>query len=1370
MKKILGLDLGTASIGWALVNEAQNRNETSEILKLGVRVNPLSVDEKTDFEKGRPLTINADRTLKRGARRNLQRFKLRRENLIEILLRENLINNNTFLAETGNAVTFETLAFRAKAANEKIDLGAFARVLLSINKKRGYKSSRKAKNEEEGNLIDGMAVAKELYDRQITPGQFVLELLEQEKKYIPDFYRSDLKAEFDAVWTFQMQFYPEIFTDEFYKSLEGQGLQNTRKRFLAIHQIYTAENKGKRDVAKLQHYKWRVEALTKQLELPEVAYVLVEINNNLNNSSGYLGAISDRSKELFFNQETVGENLYNQIQKNPHTSLKNQVFYRQDYLDEFEKIWEIQSQFHSQLTTELKDEIRDVVIFYQRKLKSQKHLISTCEFEKHHKVLPKSSPLFQEFKIWQILNNVQFKNSETKEIKRLNQDAKELLFEELDLRGTLKPDAVLKLMELPKNLWVMNYKEGLDGNTTNKALYNVYQEIAENEGYGFDWSKKSAKEIKNELTNIFPLVGINPHILQFDSDIEGNDFSKQLGYQLWHLLYATEDDVKTKEEDVLLYGNSNTSLKKNLFNKYGFKPEYGAMLSAISFSQDYGSISARAVKKILPYLKVGHEFSEACSLAGYRHSHHLTKEEAAARTLKDRLSLLPKNSLRNPVVEKILNQMINLINQVVETYGKPDEIRVELARELKKSAKERAETTSYVNAGKKRHEDIRKILTKDFGIINASRNDIIRYKLYEELSSNGYKTLYTNTYIPKELLFSSQIEIEHIIPKAKIFDDSFSNKTLAYSKPNKDKGDSTAFDFIESYFLSDLENYKARVNTLYSNKAIGKAKFNKLLMKESELPDDFIERDLRNSQYIAKKAKQLLMEVFRTVNTTTGKVTDKLREDWDLINIMKELNLPKYRALGLTEMQERKNGKKIEQIIDWTKRNDHRHHAMDALTVAFTTYNHVNYLNHLNASRFEKNKELFAVRNKITKMYGSESGSKKRKFIPPMVNFRAEAKKHIEAILISFKAKNKVVTKNKNKIKTKVGFKEVTQLTPRGQLHKETVYAGRKRVVVKIEKISAKFTLEKIEQVTKPIYKAALLKRLQENNGDPKKAFAGINSLSKKPVLLETGEIIPNEVKTQYFETIYTIRKLVNADNFKDLKSLQKVQDLKIREILENRLEEFGDKAKEAFSDLDKNPLWLNKEKGIKIKRVAISGVSNVETLHHKRDHFGKPLLNEKGGQIPSDFVSTGNNHHVAIYEDLNGKLQEKVVSFYEAVARVNAGLPFIDKTLNELLGWKFLFTMKQNEMFVFPSNDFNPFEIDLLDNANYNLISPHLFRVQKIATKNYMFRHHLETKVDDIKELKNTTYINLRNTEALRGIIKTRINNLGNIVYIGEY
>ena len=85
MKKILGLDLGTTSIGWAIVHEAENEKEHSEIIKLGVRVNPLTVDEQTNFEKGKSITTNADRTLKRSARRNLQRFKLRKENLIEII-------------------------------------------------------------------------------------------------------------------------------------------------------------------------------------------------------------------------------------------------------------------------------------------------------------------------------------------------------------------------------------------------------------------------------------------------------------------------------------------------------------------------------------------------------------------------------------------------------------------------------------------------------------------------------------------------------------------------------------------------------------------------------------------------------------------------------------------------------------------------------------------------------------------------------------------------------------------------------------------------------------------------------------------------------------------------------------------------------------------------------------------------------------------------------------------------------------------------------------------------------------------------------------------------------------------------------------
>lgn len=139
------------------------------IIKAGVRVNPLTVDEKNNFETGKSITTNADRTLKRSMRRNLQRYKLRRNALLDILRKNGFITNDTILSENGNNSTFETYSLRAKAATDEVTLEEFARILLMINKKRGYKSSRKAKNEEEGSLIDGMAIAKSLYEEGITP-------------------------------------------------------------------------------------------------------------------------------------------------------------------------------------------------------------------------------------------------------------------------------------------------------------------------------------------------------------------------------------------------------------------------------------------------------------------------------------------------------------------------------------------------------------------------------------------------------------------------------------------------------------------------------------------------------------------------------------------------------------------------------------------------------------------------------------------------------------------------------------------------------------------------------------------------------------------------------------------------------------------------------------------------------------------------------------------------------------------------------------------------------------------------------------------------------------------------------------------------
>ncbi len=775
-------------------------------------------------------------------------------------------------------------------------------------------------------------------------------------------------------------------------------------------------------------------------------------------------------------------------------------------------------------------------------------------------------------------------------------------------------------------------------------------------------------------------------------------------------------------------------------------------------------------------------------------------------------------------MEKILNQMVNVVNGVIDTYGKPDEIRIELARELKKSAKERDELTRSINETTKLHEGYVKKLQDEFGLTHVSRNDIIRYKLYLELEPNGFKTLYSNTYIPQEKLFSKDFDIEHIIPKAKLFDDSFSNKTLEVRQVNLDKRDATAYDFVSNTYDDNyLRNYEAVIEQLYTEKKISKTKRDKLLMKEVDIPNGFIDRDLRDSQYIAKKAREILEDIVRFVVPTTGSVTDRLREDWQLVDVMQELNWNKYDRLGLTEIIEGRDGQKIKRIKDWTKRNDHRHHAMDALTIAFTKHSFIQYLNNLNA-RVQKGVDEWidldmvdwhnlSKEDRSSVIYGiekkelSRDSRNKLRFNPPMENFRAEAKRHLESVIISQKAKNKVVTQNINKAKNSVTsvvvrdgeekrIKGQMVKTPRGQLHEQTIY-GQNRLS-RIE-LNDKISKEQISLIVNQNIKNFIQNKVKEC-GSIKKAFSKENI----PNIIYKGKqikylIISIPCFTQRVDIQKFFTDTQKSDSAKE-KAIKSIVDLEIQKIITERLEVFEKDYKKAFSNLDENPIWLNKEKGIAIKRVKITGISNGEPLHDKRDKDGNLILDEKGIKQPVDYVNTGNNHHVAIYRkpkldknnqpvlDENGdivyELDEKIVSFYEATSRAMLGYPIIDKEYRKDEGWQFLFTMKQNEFFVFPRYDadenmtFNPLEYDeawFKNPENYAEISPNLFRVQKIATKNYFFRHHLETTVAEQKELKGITYkpqlgLNGIGKDGNAIILKVRVNHIGQIVSVGEY
>ncbi|MBO5699021.1 MAG: type II CRISPR RNA-guided endonuclease Cas9 [Bacteroidaceae bacterium] len=1432
MKRILGLDLGTTSIGWALVNEAETESEQSSIVKLGVRVNPLTTDESSNYEKGKSVETNQVRRVKRSAHRNLQRYKQRRATLISILIKNGFITNETILSEDGSHSTYETYALRAKAVTEQISLEEFARVLLMINKKRGYKSSRKAKSGEDGKLIDGMTVAKRLYDENLTPGQLCFQILSEGKKALPDFYRSDLQQEFNRIWAYQSQFYPNVFTNDLKESLTGKNATQTWD-LLAKHFTWTEQNKvwdeqslqfdvkefsyhlckPNRKVKgfelKKENYEWRSKALTEKLHPESLAIVLQEINAEINKSSGYLGAISDRSKNLFFNHLTVGQFLMNRLNENRHNSLKNLVFYRQDYMDEFEVIWESQARFYPQLTSELKAEIRDVVIFFQRRLKSQKSLISICEFERKDqevvcngktktivvgsRVIPRSSPLFQEFKIWQTLNNLEVivvdDSGKKKRAKKnvasptnaaeasealeqegrrlLTQEEKELLAEELSIKPELKKSSILKLLFKNPESLDLNF-ETVKGNSTAHSLYQAFSTMMDLSGHEPLDFKKPTAELKKQVRTVFDSLAWNIEILDTNVYLD-TILDNQTIYKLWHLLYSFEGDNSA---------TGDCKLKEKLQTLCGCSIDYVVPLMDITFEDDYGSLSAKAIRNILPYMKEGCRYDVACSYAGYRHSaSSLNKEEIAQKELADRLELLPKNALRNPVVEKILNQMVNVVNEIIVTYGRPDEIRVELARELKKNQKEREQMTNAISAATKQQEKIKELLQKEFGISHPSRNDVIRYRLYEELKENGFKTLYSDTYIPREKLFSKEIDIEHIIPKARLFDDSFSNKTLEYRSVNINKGSQTAYDFVrETYGEEGLKRYLLTCNSLFAQQ---KTKLKKLKMTEAEIPDDFIERDLRNTQYIAKRALAMLHTICRNVVATSGGITEQLRKDWELVDVMKELNWDKYAAVGKVSYYQDRDGRQIGRITDWNKRNDHRHHAMDALTVAFTKSAFVQYFNNKNAAHQEGH-ELYGIRNAYF-----QNG---RAIAPiPLHTFRAQALRQLEQILVSIKAKNKVVTLNVNKVrKPKGGVVSKAQLTPRGKLHDEMIYGSRKEYVTKEETVNASFDETKIATVCKAIYREALLWRLQQFGNDPKKAFTGKNSLEKNPIWLNDvhTKAVPTKVKTVTLTLSYAKRNVVsqklNVDN---------VVDSHIRNLLKDRLASCNDNAEEAFSNLEETPIWLNKEQGICVKRVRTRYMfKNAESLHIQKDKDGNFVLDKDGKTIPVDFVDTHSNHHVAIYErqafdkkglpiynedgSLKMVLEEQVVSFYKAVARVNQGLPAIDKYYNSEEGWKFLYTMKQNEYFVFPNEvtGFNPKEIDLLDPNNYAMISPNLFRVQKIASKDYMFRHHLETQIESDNKLKDVTWKRISSLSILTKIVKVRINHLGQIVAVGEY
>lgn len=1285
-KNILGLDLGTNSIGWALI-EIDDNALPVRIVAMGSRIIPMSSNDRDEFQRGLSITKNQSRTVSRTQRKGYDRKQLKKSDLKKILNKYNIFPSEELL----KLPMLDLWKLRSNSANpnENISAEQLGRILYMLNQKRGYKSAR------------------------------------------------------------------------------------------------SEANADKKD-------------------------------------TDYVQAVKGRYAQLKERNQTIGQYFYRELHnanaKNSYFRIKEEVYPREAYIEEFDTIINAQKDKHDFLTDEVIHQLRNEIIYFQRKLKSQKGLVSICEFEgfektvfdkeksKHKvvfvgpKVAPKTSPLFQLCRIWEVVNTItlKIKNPEGSKYKWgekiPNLNEKEILADYLFKNDNLSFTKLLEILELNKNDVYANKQilKGIKGNETYSTLHSI---LGDNELLNFDVSiipsnhtsmlvDKKTGEILEERAG-----------LELDASLE-----KEPLYQLWHTIYSL------KELD---------ECKNALIKRFGFDEETAEKLSRIDFNkQAFGNKSNKAMRKILPFLMEGYDYSQSCSLAGYNHSNSLTKDEREKQVTSDRLELLQKNSLRQPIVEKILNQMINVVNAILEQYGKPSEIRVELARELKQSKDERNDADLQNSKNKKLNEEIGKRLA-ELGL-PATKRYIQKYKFIFPSLSKNLKEAHVNnqciycgeTFNLTEALSGDSFDVDHIVPKALLFDDSQTNKVLVHRKCNSTKTNQTAYDYIATKGDEQVRIYSERIDDWFKRGIISYSKMQRLKVshkeyierkkigKETEtdkkLWENFIDRQLRDTQYISRKSREILQKVCNNVTTTEGGVTAKLRNLWGWDDVLMNLQMPKYKELGQTVTKEwtSEHGKRKhqkEEIENWTKRDDHRHHAIDALVIACTKQGFIQRINTLNSSETKDlmqqeiikakkllgenyNEKEFETDNKLLKNH-KERLSQLDDYLRLQKPVKFDTKyveQEADKVLISFKAGKKVATVTRFKATGK--NKDTGVIVPRGALHEQSVY-GKIKVIEKDKPL--KYLFENSDKIVNPKIKRLVEERLLKNENNPKAAFS---TLKKNPIFL-------NKEKTEILEktSCYNDATVLKY-KLQSLKASQAddIVDERVKFLVKERLTQFGNKEKEAFKDI----LWFNEGKQIPIITVRLFArpdAANLQVI--KKDGRGKDI----------GFVLTGNNHHIAIYEDKDNKLVQHSCTFWHAVERKKYNISTVIKNSsdiwNQLLNKEFpdtflnklpadnldlKFSMQQNEMFVLglSAEEFD----EVFKNNDKSLLSKHLYLVWSISENNYWFRHHLETKNSDLKKTdgvkESKRLYNIRSLGSLLSLnpIKVRLNHLGEITKIGEY
>ena len=599
---------------------------------------------------------------------------------------------------------------------------------------------------------------------------------------------------------------------------------------------YNLKGKEERKIFRSQRRLWKQKKQRKKLLRKELNNLGLNFEESSNTFE--LRKISCETK-LEIND--LGKVIYNLNQKrgfksNRKIKNENQVENRDLVISEFNNILNFQSQFYPSLLNEETKSKLSKIIFFQRPLKSQKKHKGKCVFDKRKFRAPKCSLLSQEFRMLCDLNNFRI-NGEN-----LSLEQREILINYLNVNSSL-------------NLIKSDFKRGENIILNSKVVKLL--NLNKNEIYTSNLEKLNGLDSLSQLNKIVNLEKFS---------------SPQIDKMVHSLLIFQDED-----------------LLKEYFKKiWNFTEDQALKYSKIQLEKGYLNISTRVIKRLIPFLRHGLNYSSTCEAAGYCHFQPTEIIET------EFLNYFPKTN--NSVVDKSLNEIRILVNSLILKYGKPKIIKIELCSELKNSKKKREEIQYKQWKNEKENKQIREILISEFNLKNPNKRDIIKYKLWIEQNK---LCLYIGKEIKKKELFSSSIEIDHIIPYSRSFDNSFNNLTLTFREVNQNKGNRTPFEF-----LGTDENLLTRIKVLN--------KFKQSKFTQEIIEKDFITRQLVDTSYISKLVSKHLKSICKNVEISKGLFTSELRKSWNLNTILNPEG-------------------------NFKNRQDHRHHVVDAIVISCTS-------------------------------------------------------------------------------------------------------------------------------------------------------------------------------------------------------------------------------------------------------------------------------------------------------------------------------------------------------------------------------------------------------------------------------------------------